>query len=112
MTSPSVYGNYRKILNLSRMESSQIMSADICGNTTYSRDFLGRNIDISSETTIGDTLAILDCGAYGYYMSSRFLNRPRPAEILITRESQIKLITKRETFSDLISHQTFHNKEV
>jgi diaminopimelate decarboxylase len=43
-------------------------------------------------------------GAYGYAMSSHFLNRPRPAEVVLDGE-QVHLTTRRETLEDLISHQ-------
>ena len=42
--------------------------------------------------------------AYGYAMSSHFLNRPRPAEVVLDG-AEVHLTTRRETFEDLIATQ-------
>ncbi|MEG3844294.1 decarboxylase, partial [Microcoleus sp. herbarium14] len=78
---PAVHGGYRAIATWETADVSRY-ETDICGNTTYSRDYLGRNCWLP-KLQIGDNLTILDCGAYGYAMSSHFLHRPRPAEVLI-----------------------------
>jgi diaminopimelate decarboxylase len=43
-------------------------------------------------------------GAYGYAMSSHFLNRPRPAEVVL-EAGRARLTTRRETFEDLLATQ-------
>ena len=53
------------------------------------------------EIEEGDLIAIQNTGAYGYSMSSNFLSRLRPAEILI-KGNEITLIRDREIFDDLI----------
>jgi len=90
---PSVHGGYRKIISLTGNQDEQYPT-DVCGNTTYSRDYLGRNCQLPA-LKIGDTIAILDSGAYGYAMSSHFLHRPRPAEVLVEQGTH-RLIRKRE----------------
>ena len=57
-----------------------------------------------AEVRVGDLLAVLDVGAYGYCMSSHFLNRPKPAEVFIDGE-EVRLVTRRETFEDLVSRE-------
>ncbi len=76
---------------------------DVCGNTTYSRDYLGRNCKLPLMQP-GEVLAILDAGAYGYAMASHFLHRPRPAEVLIGQGAP-RLIRRREAYSVLLEHQ-------
>lgn len=98
---PSVYGNYREILPFS--DSTNHYITDICGNTTYSRDYLGKNRQLP-ELKRGDILGILDCGAYGYAMSSHFLHRPRPPEVLL-KQGQHHLIRHREDYNILLTHQ-------
>ena len=66
---PSVHGGYREIIAYS--QSSRLFSTDVCGNTTYSRDYLGKNCQLP-VLDVGDVIAILDVGAYGYAMSSHF----------------------------------------
>jgi diaminopimelate decarboxylase len=96
---PSVHGGYRKIIPLSSSDT-HLFSTDICGNTTYSRDYLGKNCALPALNT-DDILAILDVGAYGYAMSSHFLHRPRPAEILLAQDGH-REIRQREDYSILL----------
>jgi diaminopimelate decarboxylase len=100
---PSVHGGYREIV--SWQNSDELFTTDVCGNTTYSRDYLGRNCQIP-RLNIDDIIAIQDVGAYGYAMSSHFLHRPRPAEVLLTQDSH-RLIRKREDYSILLTNQIF-----
>lgn len=101
---PAVHGGYRAIATWETGDVSRY-ETDICGNTTYSRDYFGRNCWLP-KLQIGDNLAILDCGAYGYAMSSHFLHRPRPAEVLIDAKGD-RLIRQREDYSILLNGQVF-----
>jgi diaminopimelate decarboxylase len=100
---PAVHGGYRDIV--SWQTSDQLFTTDVCGNTTYSRDYLGRNCQLP-RLEIDDIVAILDVGAYGYAMSSHFLHRPRPAEVLLDN-SHHRLIRQREDYKILLNHQIF-----
>lgn len=99
---PAVHGGYRSIAT---WKTGALHQTDVCGNTTYSRDYLGRNCWLP-KLEIEDAIAILDSGAYGYAMSSHFLHRPRPAEILI-EGNQHRLIRQREDYSILLNGQIF-----
>ncbi|MFW5666618.1 MAG: diaminopimelate decarboxylase family protein [Coleofasciculus sp.] len=101
---PSVHGGYRKIISFTDNQREQYPT-DVCGNTTYSRDYLGRNCQLPALKN-GDVIAILDSGAYGYAMSSHFLHRPRPAEVLVEQGTH-RLIRKREDYSILLNNQVF-----
>ncbi|GAB4299010.1 MAG: diaminopimelate decarboxylase [Oscillatoriaceae cyanobacterium] len=103
---PAVHGGYREIVTWEQTPSGvpTVYPTDVCGNTTYSRDYLGRNCPLPALQE-GDIIAILDTGAYGYAMSSHFLHRPRPAEVLITANGQHTLMRKREDYSVLLSNQ-------
>ncbi len=102
---PSVHGGYREIVTW--QNGDELFTTDICGNTTYSRDYLGRNCQLP-RLKIDDIVAILDVGAYGYAMSSHFLHRPRPAEVLLDNCDH-RLIRKREDYSILLNHQVFED---
>ncbi|MDF5709932.1 MAG: decarboxylase [Nostoc sp. S4] len=78
-------------------------TTDVCGNTTYSRDYLGKNCQLPA-LEIGDVIAILDVGAYGYAMSSHFLHRPKPAEVLLGN-GRHRLIRQREDYNVLLKNQ-------
>lgn len=98
---PTVHGGYREIVAYS--QSSRLFLTDVCGNTTYSRDYLGKNCQLPAME-VGDVIAILDVGAYGYAMSSHFLHRPKPAEVLLENGGH-RLIRKREDYSVLLGNQ-------
>lgn len=102
---PSVHGGYREIRSWKKVTDGKVYITDLCGNTTYSRDFLGKNCQLPA-LEIGDIIAILDVGAYGYAMSSHFLHRPKPAEVLIENNVH-RLIRRREEYSVLLNNQIF-----
>ncbi len=106
---PSVHSGYHQIVTWNDPAAAtldqKLFTTDVCGNTTYSRDYLGRNCSLP-RLAIDDIVSISDVGAYGYAMSSHFLHRPRPAEVLIDGHSY-RLIRTREDYPTLISHQTF-----
>lgn len=105
---PAVHGGYREIIVVesdcrSLANLGSLCPTDICGNTTYSRDYLGRNCSLPPLQP-GDVLAVLDVGAYGYAMSSHFLHRPRPAEVLV-QQGEHRLIRRREDYNVLLMNQ-------
>jgi diaminopimelate decarboxylase len=99
----SVYHAFHRIEAVGVDAPPLDVPTDVCGNTTHSRDFLGRGLSLPPLAP-GDVLAVRDVGAYGYAMSSHFLNRPRPAE-LVVEGGRPRLTTRRETFDDLLAAQ-------
>jgi len=87
--------------NESRELCTETEVINIVGNQCESGDYIAKNRRLSLLQE-GDILGVLDTGAYGYSMSSRYNHRPRPAEILIKSDGSIKQIRRRETFEDLI----------
>lgn len=78
---PAMYGSYHEIINTSRRKGA-FKKVDIVGNICESGDVFARDRKIINPQ-IGDILAILDAGAYGYVMASRYNSRTLPHEILI-----------------------------
>ncbi|HEX6024491.1 MAG TPA: hypothetical protein VFZ00_21050 [Solirubrobacter sp.] len=54
----------------------------VCGNSTYSRDFLAAGIRMALPRP-GERLVIGNAGAYSRSMITEFLGKPRPAEICL-----------------------------
>ncbi len=102
LTSPAVHGAHRRVVSVDARPPSPLL-ADVCGCTTYSRDLLAQRAALP-EVRVGDLLAVLDAGAYGYCMSSHFLNRPRAAEVFVDAGAAT-LVTRRETYEDLVAAQ-------
>lgn len=101
---PSIYHGYHRVESVCAPDAPLLdVPTDLCGNTTHSRDFLARDIRLP-RVKKGDVLALRDVGAYAYAMSSHFLNRPRPAEVVLDGDAAI-LTTRRETLADLLTLQ-------
>ena len=81
-------------------EGNEQETVHVVGNICESGDYIakGRTLPVIQE---GDVLGILDAGAYGFSMSSQYLYRLRPAEILIRENGEITIIRRRETYEDL-----------
>ncbi|MDD2533691.1 MAG: diaminopimelate decarboxylase [Eubacteriales bacterium] len=77
-----------------------LKTVSVVGNICESGDIIAKHRELPPIVE-GDVLAVLDAGAYGYAMSSTYNNRLRPAEILIQKDGQTRLIRRREVFEDL-----------
>ena len=98
---PMMYDAYHHIVNISNPKGSQklyTVVGYICETDTFGTD---RKLN---EVREGDTLALLNAGAYCYSMSSNYNSRLRPAEVMVI-DGEAKLIRKRETFDDLLRGQ-------
>lgn len=78
------------------------MSQTIVGNICESGDVLAKDRNLP-EMIEGDTVGILDAGAYGFVMSSNYNQRPRPAEALVREDGSVRLIRRRDTLEDLLA---------
>ena len=100
---PTMYGSYHEIVNASNFNSEK-KDVVVVGNICESGDILSRSGDeierSISSPEVGQCIAFLDTGAYGYSMSSQYNLRPRPAEILVNN-GQSRLIRKAESFEDI-----------
>ncbi|PYQ54778.1 MAG: decarboxylase [Acidobacteria bacterium] len=99
----SVYHPFHRVDALAARSPALDVPTQVCGNTTHSRDYLARECRLPALEK-GDLLALRDVGAYGYAVSSHFLNRPRPAEVVLDGEAE-HLTTRRETLDDLLDTQ-------
>lgn len=75
----------------------------VVGNICESGDILAKH-RILPQMNVGDTIGLLDAGAYGYCMASNYNNRLRPAEVLIRENGEAVLIRERDQLEDLVMH--------
>ena len=109
-----VYGGYRRIVLANRCSDESPMPTDVVGCTTFSDDYIGRaSRGQSADRGLmlpplreGDLLAVLDAGGYGFAFASNFLNKPRPAEVLVDGGRAI-LVRHRETYEDMLRLQVY-----
>lgn len=98
---PSLYGAYQEIIPVSLpAEPDRRVTADVVGPVCESGDFLAKDREIP-PVQVGDLLAVLGAGAYGFTMSSTYNSRPRVPEVLV-RGEEFHLVRRRETFEDLV----------
>lgn len=102
---PVMYGSYHgvEIFREQDVPSEKEETVTIVGNICESGDILAKDRTLP-EIREGDTLCILDAGAYGFTMASNYNNRLRPAEILIRENGQVALTREREELTDLMRH--------
>ena len=97
---PALYGAYHEILPATKMDARRSVRADVTGPICENTDMLGKDRRLPALVA-GDLLAILNAGAYGYAMASRFNSRPMPAEVLVD-SGRAHLVRERETLDDLV----------
>src|SRR6516164_3531632 len=109
-----VYGGYRRIVLANRCSDECPVPTDVVGCTTFSDDYIGRaprgqGADrglMLPPLREGDLLAVLDAGGYGFAFASNFLNKPRPAEVMVDA-GRDRLTRRRETYDDMLRLQVY-----
>jgi diaminopimelate decarboxylase len=70
---------------------------DVVGGTTYSRDFIAKNVSLPRLQT-GDWLKFHYAGSYCYSMITRFLGQALPPEFLLRNDGTVETIREGESF--------------
>ena len=99
---PSLYGAQYTALLANRHSDSSPVNSRIVGKHCESGDIVIREIDLPGDIGPGDLLAVPATGAYGRSMASNYNHIPRPAVVAV-KDGKARLITRRETISDLLS---------
>jgi len=97
---PMLYGAYHDIRNVRDPWPVNPTLCELVGALCESGDVLGKDRPLPAPQ-VGDILALLDAGAYGYAQSSQYNSRPRPAEVLIDR-GETFVIRERESLADVL----------
>ena len=98
---PILYEAYHRVRVLGGKNPRQ--KFDIAGNICETGDILAHD-RLLPRPDVGDFIALLDAGAYGFSMASEYNMFPLPAEILV-RGDKVQVIRKRETMEDLLRNQ-------
>jgi diaminopimelate decarboxylase len=100
---PMLYGSYHQVLVANKLDSEEKETYDVVGPICESGDVLAKDRRFP-KIEEGDLLAVLNAGAYGFAMSSRYNARPRAAEVLV-KNGTCRLVREREQLDDLMSGQ-------
>ncbi len=86
---------------IDRMNEACIKTYAIAGKACESGDILIHQVDLP-EVELGDLLCVFSTGAYHYSMSSNY-NRLRKPAVIFVSEDQVRLVSERESYADLLS---------
>jgi diaminopimelate decarboxylase len=75
----------------------------VVGKHCESGDVLGTDVVLPAVPAVGELLAVAATGAYGYAMANNYNRMPRAAMVLV-RDGEARLLVRRETVDDLLSH--------
>ncbi|MBI3763749.1 MAG: diaminopimelate decarboxylase [Chloroflexi bacterium] len=102
---PALYDAYHRVVPLAAAPTSDISPlTSVVGPICESADVLARGRSLPPLAP-GDSLALLDAGAYGFTMASNYNSHPRPAEVLVEGDS-FQIIRRHETYADLTAAET------
>jgi diaminopimelate decarboxylase len=96
---PALYQAWHEIVPLRKNQFGTVV-ADVVGPICESGDFLARDREVVNALP-GDTLAVLNAGAYGFSQASNYNARPRACEVLVDGASW-RIVRRRETWEDLV----------
>jgi diaminopimelate decarboxylase len=98
---PSLYHAWQNILPV-KQSDKQPHIVDVVGPVCESGDFFAKDRKLAVD--VGEYLAIMGAGAYGFVMSSNYNSRPRACEVYV-KDNQFKVVRERETIEDLFAKE-------
>ncbi|MEO7933906.1 MAG: diaminopimelate decarboxylase [Chthoniobacterales bacterium] len=101
---PALYQGFHEVVPVRKAEDVITERIDLVGPVCESGDFFAQDRDVSPLTQDA-VVALMSAGAYGFAMASNYNSRPRPAEILVTRD-KASVVRRRETWDELIAGET------
>jgi diaminopimelate decarboxylase len=116
MLSMTSYHWYYHLINASRADSPADARFKVAGPLCDSADVYfdiegtGKLPDyrlLPRETAPGDTLALLNSGAYSLAQMFPYNGRPLPAAVLIQENGAVDLIRRRDTYEDLLTNDVW-----
>lgn len=103
---PALYEAEYEVLSVDDPTGEFFGTATIAGKFCESGDVLARDVKLP-EVSPGDLLALPASGAYCVPMASNYNVQPRPAIVLVTEQSETRLIRRRETYADLLATSVY-----
>ena len=100
---PVLYGSGYECFIPDRSNLDREMPVRVVGKHCESGDIIVREGFVSADLEVGDLLVTPVTGAYGYSLASNYNKVPRPAVVFV-RDGEARLVVRRESLDDLISH--------
>ncbi len=99
---PALYEAEYEVMSIDDPYGEPTQTVTIAGKFCESGDVLARDVKLP-ELNTDDLLALPASGAYCVPMASNYNLQTRPAIVLITEQSEARLIRRRETYADLLA---------
>jgi diaminopimelate decarboxylase len=99
---PALYEAYHEVRAVRPRSEAKVL-ADVVGPICESADFLAHDRTLPVMTR-GDLIAIMDVGAYGFSMASRYNQQPLPAEVVV-QGKEWRVVTQRETWEQMAERE-------
>lgn len=100
---PVLYGSGYETFLPRAADADRTREVRLVGKHCESGDLLVREGLVPADLAVGDVLATPVTGAYGHSMGSNYNKVLRPAVVFV-RDGQARLVVRRETEDDLLSH--------
>ena len=97
---PMLYEAFHRIVAVTPRPGTE-ESSEVVGPLCETSDTLGHD-RLLGPVEVGDLIAVLDAGAYGFVMASNYNRRRFPAEVLVDGGSW-RVIRRRQTYDDLFA---------
>ena len=101
----ALYGAPYTALIANKASAPADFCATVAGRCCESGDLLGESM-LLQRPERGDILAMLVTGAYQHSMASNYNKIPRPPLVMV-KDGKARVVVRRETYEDLISHDIF-----
>jgi len=96
---PSMYDAFHQIIAVKKDDSS-LKTYDIVGPVCETGDTFAKSRQVG-ESTSGDLIAIMSCGAYGAVMSSSYNTRMLAPEVMV-KGNEFAVVRTRPSYEDII----------
>ncbi len=99
---PALYDAEYEVMSVDDPLGQPSQKVTIAGKFCESGDLLAEDVNLP-ELNTDDLLALPASGAYCVPMASNYNLQTRPAIVLVTEQSEARLIRRRETYEDLLA---------
>lgn len=103
---PALYEAEYEVMSVDDPVGEPTQKVTIAGKFCESGDLLAEDVELPDVQT-DDLLALPASGAYCVPMASNYNLQTRPAIVLVTEQSEARLIRRRETYADLLATAIF-----
>lgn len=101
---PALYEGHHDIVPVAEPSGDLKELVDVVGPICESGDFFAQNRELP-PMDVGDYMALLSAGAYGFVMASNYNSRPFPAEILVDGDTH-HVVRTRQSLDDIIAGES------